>query len=145
MKLRLICHVAVFAALIGAGALIAYRGVIAPTQLGPLEINLETAVMYWFAVLVYGLIALLLYYPLRNRSSSTLILGHGVAVAIALAGTAAVIALGHRHSAPSPDTAIADRITPEVGAPPGQPLALPEPDETTEPQPTPSAPPENRQ
>jgi hypothetical protein len=138
MKVRLVAHLVLFATLLGLAAWFAYRGIAAPTQIGPLEINLETAAMVWFAVLIYGLVGLLLYYPLRGRSASILIIGHSVAAAIALASNAAVVTLGHRHSAPPADTIVEDDKPagdlPGAGAPPGQPLPLPEPGAATEPQ-----------
>jgi hypothetical protein len=137
MRVRLVFHVLAFALLIGIGIWIAYLGIYAPTHhVGPLTIDLEAAVMYWFALLVYSFICLLLYYPVRRRSWPILVLAHGIAVMIALASTATVVTLGQRHAeipigmSTDPDAAEADAA---AGAPPGQPLPLPSPADSPEP------------
>jgi len=99
MKSRIIFHLAVFAVLVGAGAWIAYQGVVAPTCIGPLDVNIENATIYWFTLLVYGFVCLLLYYPLRRRAWPVLLIGHASAAAIALASTFTVTTLGARNSA----------------------------------------------
>ncbi|MGI8739854.1 MAG: hypothetical protein ACR2KU_09535 [Gammaproteobacteria bacterium] len=101
MKSRIIFHLVAFAGLLGAGAWIAYQGVVAPTRLGPLHVNIETAAIYWFTLLVYCFVCLLLYYPLRRRAWPVLLIGHASAAAIALASTSTVTTLGARNSADS--------------------------------------------
>jgi hypothetical protein len=137
MRSRFVFHALAFALLIGIGVWIAYVDIFTPTQhLGPVKLDLETAVMYWFALLVYGLVCLLLYYPVRRRSWPILMLAHGVAIAVALASTATVVALGQRHAetslevstGPEPGAAV-----PDEGAPNGQALPLPVPAESPEP------------
>ncbi len=134
MRARFALHLVAFAALIGIGVWIAYRGLVAPGRYGLLNIDLQLAAMYWFALLVYGLIGLLLYYPLRWRSWRTLLIGHGFAAAVALASTATVIILGQRH-APASDSAPAvgaGNIAPAAGAQSAQPLPLLTPEELAE-------------
>lgn len=138
MRLRFLFHVMLFVALAGIGAWIAYQGVVAPTRFGPLDIDVETAAMYWFALLIYGFTNLLLYYPLR-RSWGALLIGHIVAAMIAVASTATVVTLGIRNSPTPPDAPSASAgegsTAPAPAPPSGQPLPLPKPEESAEPHP----------
>jgi hypothetical protein len=129
MKKRTVLHLVVLVALLGIGVWIGYRGVVAPTHLGPLTIDLDLAAMYWFALLIYGFIGLVLYYPLRRRSWPVLLIGHGFAAAVALVSTATVITLGHQRAparvdAPAESTEAAKKL-PQFAGPSGQPLPLP--------------------
>jgi hypothetical protein len=131
MKRRLLLHLVVFAALIGIGVWIAYRGVVSPGPFGPVTIDLDVAAMYWFALLIYAFVGLMLYYPLCGRLWWVLLIGHGFAAGIALVSTTTVVMLGHRHSpAPSNVPAVstqASNTASDADALSGQPLALPEP------------------
>ncbi|MBA2492718.1 MAG: hypothetical protein H0V34_13825 [Gammaproteobacteria bacterium] len=131
MKSRIIFHFVAFAGLFGAGAWIAYQGVVAPTRIGPLAINIENATIYWFTLLVYVFVWLLLYYPLRRRTWPVLLIGHASAVAIALASTFTVISLGSRNSPdarilPSESAQTRETIPPPADADPNT-LTLPLP------------------
>lgn len=131
MKIRLIVHLVAFVILVGAGAWIAYRGVVAPTQVGQLDIDVEFAAMYWFALLIYGFVCIVLYYPLRRRFWPLLLIGHASAAAIALVSTFTVIALGERNNpspneVPSESTHAHGAISPRPDVEPGAlPLPLP--------------------
>jgi hypothetical protein len=129
MKSRTVLHLVALVTLIGIGVWIGYRGVVAPTHLGPVAIDLDLAAMYWFALMIYGFVGLVLYYPLRKRSWWVLAIGHGCAAAIALTSTAALVALGHQRAparvdAPAESTQAAKDL-PNFGHPSGQPLPLP--------------------
>jgi peptidoglycan/LPS O-acetylase OafA/YrhL len=130
MKTRTLLHLVALVALVGFGVWIAYQGISAPIRLGPLDVDLDSAVMYWFALLVYLFIGLVLYYPLRTRSWRALLIGHVTAVTIALASTATVIMLGYQHAqpqAPAAGTSLGTRVR-ATGNPSAQRLPLPPPD-----------------
>lgn len=99
MTTRVAVHVIAFAVLSGVGLWIAYRAVIAPMRIGPLQVDVELAAIYWFALLSYAFVVLMLYYPLRKRAWWMLLIGHVVAGTIAVVGTATVVALGHEYAA----------------------------------------------
>lgn len=129
MKNRTLVYLVALAALIGIGIWIAYQGVVAPTRVGPLMIDIDLAAMYWFALLIYGIVGLILYYPLRGRSWPTLLIGHGFAIAIALVSTVTVVALGHQRAPARADVPVenvdADDRMPDSADPSAQPLPLP--------------------
>jgi uncharacterized membrane protein len=98
MKSRLLLQIAVFAGLAALGAWLAHQALVTPGRVGGLNVDLGLAAMYWFGLLVYALIVLILYYPLRRRSWAMLLCGHGLAVVIALVSTATVVMLGQRQA-----------------------------------------------
>lgn len=128
---RITLHLIFFAALIGAGIWIAHQAVVAPRSIGPIQINIEAAAMYWFALLVYGSVCLVLYYPLRRQAWWALFIGHAMAVVIALGGTATVVTLGYRNIPEAYDipaeSAGMSKSTPGTDDPSVQPLPLPPP------------------
>jgi hypothetical protein len=102
LTLRAVSHLILFAALLAAGLWIGYRAVAAPADVGSLEITIDLAAMYWFALFIYGFVCLMLYYPLRRQTWWMLLLGHAVAVSIAVASTATIVRLGQQQaSAPA--------------------------------------------
>lgn len=131
MKIRVIAHIVAFVLLAGVGAWIAYQGVVAPIRIGRLDIDIELAAIYWFALLIYAFVCLVLYYPLRRRAWPMLLVGHASAVAIALTGTFIITTLGAQNSSdaravPSESAQALEEVPPPSDADPDAlPLPLP--------------------
>lgn len=125
MRTRIVLHLVVFAALLGIGAWVAYQSVVALVRIGPLEISVETAAMYWFTLLVYLFVCLVVCYPLRRRASWALLMGHAVAVIIALTSTATLVTLSYRNAPQASSAPAASAGAPATEDPSAQPLSLP--------------------
>ncbi len=99
MSIRFGLHLGTLVVLAALGSWIVWRALSPQPAEHAAVIGGVQAASYWFAFLIYGLLASILYLFVRRRSVRALVIAHVVSALLAVVATVSLVMVSHQHEA----------------------------------------------